>query len=70
VDNPCQPNEQSVVISTDDALVAMFNAFGMELLLQKYGDDCPAEAVQDAYNRAEVWLCGGLAIVPQPDGYQ
>ena len=56
------------LISTDDAVYAMFNPLGLQTILQKYGDDVPVSEIKDAYTRAETWLCGGLAVAPQPDG--
>ena len=59
---------ETPLISTQDAVFALFNPMGFQTLLLKYGDDVPVREVQDAYARAEDWLCGGLAVAPAPDG--
>ena len=57
-------------ISTDDAVYAMFTPTGVNVILNKYGSDVSICEIQDAYKRAEAWLCGGLAIAPEPEELQ
>jgi len=71
MEKPCQQEPLSnPLISIDDAISAMFSPLGMQMLLEKYGDDTPAIEIQDAYTRAETWLCGGFAIAPTSEWVQ